>query len=136
MYVYTDSDCVNGVHSSDLVGSPAYVPRISGVLDLPASPDDLGDAPAMFLSDAADEGLVFDAGGDRVYAAGMNIFADPDRRTGLWDVDWPDSRYWWTVVPTVPVIAVSGGVEYHDVAIGEDTAARATCSPSGKRASP
>ena len=136
VYVYTDSDCVNRVHSSDLVGSPAYVPRISGVLDLPASPDDLGAAPSVFLPDAAEEGLVFDAGGDRVYAAGTTIPADPDRRTGLWDVDWPDSRYWWTVVPAVPVISSSGGVEYHDVAFSEDSCNAGDLLPFGKTSEP
>ena len=31
VYVFTDEDCVNRVHSGDIVGSPAYVPRLSGV---------------------------------------------------------------------------------------------------------
>ena len=44
VYVFTDEDCVNRVHNGDIVGSPAYVPRLSGVLALPKSPAELAGA--------------------------------------------------------------------------------------------
>ncbi len=150
VYVYTDSDCVNRVHNSDLVGSPAYVPRLSGVLDLPATPDDLAAAPNVFLADTDEEPPVYDAGGERVYAAGTNTpsgtgeeeeettDADnkPARTTGLWDVDWPDSRYWWTAVPAIPRITPEATVEYQDVAFGEDNCIAGDVLPFGKTSAP
>ena len=149
VYVYTDEDCVNRVHNSDLVGSPAYVPRLTGTLDFPDDPNRLADAVSLFLPDADKEGEVFDAGGDQVYAAGLDpaVPADPDdadlpegtapdRKTGIWDNDWPESRYYWTAVPAVPRATVDGKVEYHDVAFGEDTCQAGDVISFGKTSAP
>jgi hypothetical protein len=149
VYVFTDEDCVNRVHSSDVVGSPAYVPRLSGVLSLPKSPSDLATAPTIFLGDADTEGAVFDAGGQKVFAAGTQagIPTDPsdenlpegtkaDRKTGIWDNDWPDSRYYWTAVPVIPVITPDSKVEYHDVEFAEDMCQAGNVIPFGKTSAP
>jgi hypothetical protein len=134
VYVYTDEDCVNRVHVSDLVGSPAYVPRLTGPLALPPSPAELAVAAGAYLGDAGEgenEGKVFDGGGQPIYAAGTDpsLPEDPeeppegqarDRRTGLWDTDWPQSRYWWTVVAAVPHVNADNQVEYRDVNYAED----------------
>jgi hypothetical protein len=134
VYVYTDDDCVNRVHVSDLVGSPAYVPRLTGPLALPPSPAELAAAASAYLADAAEgesEGKVFDAGAEAIYAAGTdpNLPQDEeevpagqtrDRRSGLWDVDWPNSRYWWTVVAAVPYRNPDNQIEYRDVNFAED----------------
>jgi hypothetical protein len=133
VYVYSDEDCVNRVHTSDLVGSPAYVPRLSGVLALPGSPTKLQEARDLLLGDGAAEGNVFDAHSEQVYAAGTdpNLPAadapgdatsgkKADRRTGLWDTDSDDGRYYWTAVPVVPRITPENTVEYYDVEFGED----------------
>ncbi len=135
VYVYSDDDCVNRVHVSDLVGSPAYVPRLTGVLELPGDPGKLGEAAGVYLADKGvdeNEGKVYDAGGDEIYAAGTDPLLpnDPnelpegqaaDRRSGLWDTDWPSSRYWWTVVAAVPHVDLSTNkVEYRDVNFAED----------------
>ena len=130
VYVYTDDECVNRVHNSDLVGSPAYVPRLSGVLDLPAEHGDLDAAADLYLTDGDEEGSVYDAANEPVYAAGTGPDAGGaaagegdekvDRRTGLWDIDWTDTGYFWTVVPAVPRLLADGSVEYQDVAFGED----------------
>lgn len=134
VYVYTDDDCVNRVHVSDLLGSPAYVPRLTGPLALPPSPAELTAAAGLYLGDAGEgenEGKVFDAGGEQIYAAGTdpNLPEDPtelpegqarDRRSGLWDTDWPQSRYWWTVVTAVPTINADNQIEYRDVNYAED----------------
>ena len=39
-YAFTDQDCVNVVYTGAVVGSPAYAPRVSGPLKLPASDTD------------------------------------------------------------------------------------------------
>lgn len=149
VYVYTDEDCVNRVHNSDLVGSPAYVPRLTGTLNVPDEPGQLAQAAGLYLGDASDEGTVYDAGEEKVLAAGLQdgIPTDPDnedlpegkepdRRTGLWDDDWSDSRYYWTVVPAIPRITPDAKVEYHDVAFGEDSCQAGQVLPFGKTSSP
>jgi hypothetical protein len=137
VYVYTDEDCTNRVHVSDLVGSPAYVPRLTGPLAYPGDTEELGKVvdlstgAYLLLGDGEAEGEVFDAGGEKVFAAGLDPSlpapVDPpprdkaaDRRTGLWDSDWPDGRYYWTVVPAVPRITPDLKVEYRDVEFGEE----------------
>ena len=147
VYVYTDEDCVNRVHSSDLIGSPAYVPRLTGALGLPADPADLALAAGLYLADG-DEGAVFDAGGQKVYAAGTdpNLPKDaeedlpkdarPDRRSGIWDNDWPDSRYYWTVVPAIPYITPDAKVEYRDVEFSESMCTAGRVGMFGKTSAP
>lgn len=149
VYVYTDEDCVNRVHNSDLVGSPAYVPRLTGTLDLPDDPNKLAEAVNLFLPDADNEGDVYDAGGDEVLAAGLDptIPADPseknlpegklpDRKTGIWDNDWPESRYYWTVVPAVPRMTPDEQVEYQDLAFAEDNCQAGDLISFGKTSAP
>jgi hypothetical protein len=134
VYVYSDEDCVNRVHVSDVVGSPAYVPRLTGPLKLPSGTVALAASANLLLEDTDDtEGDVFDAHGQKVYAAGTDpglpseeIPADapegfkPDRRTGIWDTDSEDGRYYWTAVPVVPRVTPDNSVEYHDVEFSED----------------
>lgn len=149
VYVYTDADCVNRVHVSDLVGSPAYAPRLSPPLDLPGSSKELGAAQSIWLGDGS-EGDVFDAGGDRLTASGVvadeggdgesdgKTFAE--RRNSLWDNDFSSGRYYWTVVPVVPLLIASDGgeakVEWHDVAFGQDQCAAGQVGVFGKTSSP
>lgn len=178
VYVYTDPDCVNRVHVSDVIGSPAYVPRLSPPLELPDTTVTLGAAPNIWLGDTdGTEGTVFDAGGEKVEPTGLGTVAEepaaaepadgedtesadggegeegseqqeeeagggaaageeaPDRRNGLWDADWPTSRYYWTVVPVVPLV-IEDTVEYHDVAFGEDTCAAGQVMSFGKTSAP
>jgi hypothetical protein len=133
VYVFSDEDCVNRVHISDLVGSPAYVPRLSGVLELPGDPTKLGQAAGLLLADGEEEGDVYDAHGQAIFAAGTDPSlppaeppADapegfkPDRRTGIWDTDSDDGRYYWTAVPAVPRVTPANTVEYYDVEFAED----------------
>jgi hypothetical protein len=159
VYVYTDADCVNRVHVSDVIGSPAYVPRLTPPLKLPADSKSLGDALGMWLGDG-EEGNVFDAGGDPLLATGVvlqeasstdqlenaadegegdsasgssdsaaasgeaTVVPGADRKNSLWDNDSATSRYYWTVVPVVPLLVTTGdgqsNVEWHDVAFGQD----------------
>ncbi|CAN5203958.1 hypothetical protein BH18ACT14_BH18ACT14_18990 [soil metagenome] len=149
VYVFTDEDCSNRVHVSDLVGSPAYIPRLSGPLGLPADPAKLAAASSVYLADAPEEGAsVYDAGGEIVKAAGTEpgIATDPDepvgpdlvpdRKTGFRDVDWPDGRYYWTAVPAVPYMTPDSTIEYHDVEFAEDMCAAGEVLPFGKTSEP
>jgi hypothetical protein len=51
VHVFTDRDCVNAVYRGAVVGSPAYAPRTSGPLQLPADTADLALARGRFLPD-------------------------------------------------------------------------------------
>jgi hypothetical protein len=161
VYVYSDPDCVNRVHVSDLVGSPAYVPRLTGPLALPGDASSLLKATNLYLADAPKEGSVFDAGGEPVLPTGVvaddsapmtttdsgssgsdagssdssataPAAAVTDRKNSFWDNDWPTSRYYWVVVPAVPHVTTDGKIEYHDVAFGEDACAAGQVMTFGK----
>ncbi|HEX2110186.1 MAG TPA: hypothetical protein VHF67_01420 [Gaiellaceae bacterium] len=150
VYVYTDEDCVNRVHVSDLVGSPAYVPRLTPPLEYPGDTSALAKVvtgtSVLMLGDGA-EGENFDAGAQRLYAAGTdpdlppipgerNPREEPDRRSGIWDNDWPDGRYYWTVVPAVPTIEPDLTVEYHDIEFGEEMCRAGRLLTFGKTSAP
>jgi len=138
------------VHVSDVVGGPAYVPRLTGPSKLPSDGNALAQAASLYIAEAgAEEGKVFDAGGQRVYPAGLapNLPPNPDlddlkegekadRRSGLWDNDWPDSRYYWTAVPVIPYLTPTGDVEYHDVEFAEDMCVAGRVITFGKTSAP
>ena len=50
-YVFTDSDCVNVVFRSAIIGSPAYAPRTTGPAKLPVSQPEVDSARTHFLPD-------------------------------------------------------------------------------------
>ena len=58
VYVFSDNQCVNVIYRGAVVGSPAYVPRTTGPLALPATSADLLDAAATYLADGR-EGKTF-----------------------------------------------------------------------------
>lgn len=51
VYVFSDEDCVNTIFRGSIVGSPAYVPRLTGPLKLPKSNTELTIARTKILSD-------------------------------------------------------------------------------------
>ncbi|HEY7207302.1 MAG TPA: hypothetical protein VH416_03595 [Gaiellaceae bacterium] len=130
VYVFTDKTCLNPVFTSAVVGSQAYSPRPYGPLALPVSATSLATARTSYLGDMHDEptGLTYD--GDTVTTsesgepasptvalqtqdgsqAPASIEWDTDSNFGapvdLWDTNWPDGGYYWTVIP---VAAVSPG---------------------------
>jgi hypothetical protein len=61
VYVSTDRDCVNIVFRGAIVGGPAYAPRKTGPLALPADP---ATARKIYLKDGG-EGTTYTADGDR-----------------------------------------------------------------------
>ena len=71
VYIFTDNTCSNVVHVSDLVGSPACVPRLTPPLDLPTDGKGLSAAPGVFLNDGSEGDDVYTAGDERIRASGV-----------------------------------------------------------------
>jgi hypothetical protein len=125
VYVYTDRDCVNLVFKSAIIGGPAYAPRSSGPLALPHDNDGIAQARTSFLPDG-NEGSTFTfdgqsiipteseepstftvpvaggSGGGGTPTTDPNAFPEKLVGTGapidLWDTQWPEGGYYWTVV--------------------------------------
>ena len=54
VYVFTDSQCLNPVYTSAVIGGPAWAPRLSGPLALPGSDSSLSAARASYLGDGSE----------------------------------------------------------------------------------
>jgi hypothetical protein len=135
VYVFSDRDCVNVIFRGAVVGSPAYAPRMSGPLALPATSDQLEEAASDYLPDGS-EGLTYMAdvakvqttesdkpattpatGGSSGGEDGASAPKPEDSlpslpaATGapvdLWDSGWPNGRFYWTVVPVVPKFTIA-----------------------------
>jgi hypothetical protein len=97
--IFTDQDCLNPVFHGAVVGSPAYVPRATGPLAMPADVTSEINAWDDFLPNGKEpDGLTLD--GDTFTTNELDVpqgqtFAKVD----LWDNSWPGGRYYWTVVP-------------------------------------
>ena len=128
VYVFTDSQCLNPVYVGPAVPSPAYAPRVSG-LGLPADDANVYLDPGAATIDAQEDGNLVvpneqlkpatptlgpSASGTNVTAAG--IVGPP---LDLWDVDWPNSGYYWTVVGVTQV----GAAIYQDLELPQDVCA-------------
>lgn len=120
VYVFTDDQCLNPVFVSSVVGSPAYAPRLSGPLALPESPTDLVLAQNAYLPDGAQtgdysyDGFTITSSEQQASAtptttvpggstASVSVNGTPGPPVDLWDVDWPSSGYYWTVIPVQPI---------------------------------
>ncbi len=134
VYVFSDRDCVNVIFRGAIVGSPAYAPRMTGPLALPATADKIVEASADYLPDGS-EGQTYMADTAKVTTtesdkpateesaqpAGDNAPAESGSpedtlpslpvATGapvdLWDSGWPNGRFYWTVVPVQLKITVA-----------------------------
>lgn len=141
VYVFTDRECLNRVYTSAVIGSPAYAPRLSGPLALPATEGDLATAAGSFLPDGV-EGLDVTFDGEVVSpteqepaatptttlpgsgSGGVTITGNLGAPVDLWDVNWPDSGYYWTVVPVAPVfIPTDPTLRYQDLELPQDACA-------------
>jgi hypothetical protein len=119
-YVSTDRDCVNIVFKGSVVGSPAFAPRTSGPLKLPTSDVEVANFeartfPHAISDDKAEPADVSWSADWRPVLASENITtsAEPVATEGpvdesqtvvqakvdLPDIDFPSTRYYWTVVP-------------------------------------
>ena len=103
--VFTDQDCLNPVFRGAVVGSPAYVPRETGPLAMPADTTSEANAWSAFL-DSGDEPPGMTADGERYKTNELDVPQEGGAaRVDLWDNSWPGGRYYWTVMPVDAVPA-------------------------------
>ncbi|MGH3007816.1 MAG: hypothetical protein ACRDLM_00200 [Gaiellaceae bacterium] len=137
--VFTDSSCLNRVFTSSTIASPAYAPRLSGPLEMPTNTADESLATTHFLLDGTEKAdVAYD--GETLTPTEQEPDATPttsigknsgtltfDGTTGapldLWDVDWPSSGYYWTVMPVYPVVLDDGSIVYVDMELSQDVCA-------------
>ena len=124
-YAATDRDCVNVVFRGSVVGSPAFAPRTTGPLALPTDiapylaaspktkvPADGGSEGATFTNDwrpvTASESRSSTPGSASGSTSGSTETSGSGddssvigARVDLPDIDFPTTRYYWTVVPVV-----------------------------------
>ncbi|HUJ56263.1 MAG TPA: hypothetical protein VLW49_09785 [Gaiellaceae bacterium] len=119
VYVFTDKECLNRVYSSPLIESPAYAPRLGGPLAMPQDPGDAAGAAEAYLGDGTEANdLTYDLESitptEQLPAAtptttlpggssGLTISGNPGPPVDLWDTNWPESGYYWTVIPVAAV---------------------------------
>jgi hypothetical protein len=126
--VFTDRDCLNRVFESPAVGSPAYAPRLSATgLDYPVNTDELAVARIQNLMPGTDPGRRADdiaasptelgpagtfaptligapaasssSGSSSTGAAFPSSVTAGGPAVDLWDINWPEGQYYWTVIP-------------------------------------
>ena len=159
-YASTDVDCVNIVYKGSIVGSPAYAPRTSGPLRFgddawaaaqPALPSRTQCQTARrSRSEWSNDWrpIVSNEVADSTAAGGRDGRRDADpttsrahvigTRVDLPDIDFPTTRYYWTVVPVTwkvndsdPTIKSAGGTPRRR----RTPAPRAASRASARRAS-
>jgi hypothetical protein len=152
VYVSTDSQCVNIVFKGSIVGSPAYAPRITGPIALPATADAIKAAAAAYASDGSQTGAITadyapiapsDQGGSGDSSSGgsgsssslPSDFSASGPLVDLWDSGWPTGRFYWTVVP-VNEVDNGGGITYTDAEVPQDACASGRVSAFGKTSLP
>src|SRR5579864_1332945 len=146
VYVFTDSQCLNLVYTSAVVGSPAYAPRPGGPLSLPQDPVAIANALGKYLTDGTEVGGEMYDGtavspAEQLAPAAPTLIppaddgpatpaapppasgsSDPSSSSAppagapvsagapvdLWDTDWPQSGYYWTVIPVSTSSGSSG----------------------------
>lgn len=166
VYAATDRDCVNVVFRGSVVGSPAFAPRTTGPLALPADPatfttaapktkvpaDGTSEGPTYgtdWRSVVASETRSTDAAGSSAGSAGSGsngaVETGPvdesltllGSRVDLPDIDFPTTRYYWTVVPvTISTNADGTKTGYWDVETPQDACAAGRVESFGKESDP
>jgi hypothetical protein len=135
-YAFTDRDCVNVVFRGSVVGGPAFAPRISGPLKLPANQEELDVALAGVLPSAKTEtAKTFMADGSPL-AANETIGESGAVRVDLPDVDQATTRYFWTVVPVGIYVNEGGTFEYFDAESPQDACESGRMASFGKESRP
>jgi hypothetical protein len=199
VYIFSDADCVNTVYRGAVVGSPAWAPRSSGPLKLPADDKELalarlynvgdgdetstsadgasvkpteGTAASTFTvtylnqstpaSGSGGSGGTSGSGGSSGSSGGSSSGSGspggassstgvvfPSSLTGvgspidLWDINWPNGRYYWAVVPVYwayvvnPASPPTGGssslpIVYFDAEVPQDECTALRSSSFGK----
>jgi hypothetical protein len=156
VYAFTDSQCLNTVYRSAVIGSPAWAPRMSGPLSLPSSDVSLAGARASYLGDGKEtsdstydnrgfepneqlppakpttsvpgeipaaenttpppfqgsgsgsSGSGSGSGSSSSGSSNISVGGNLGPPVDLWDVDWPKSGYYWTVIP-IQILGLAGG---------------------------
>ena len=135
-YAFTDRDCVNVVFRGSVVGGPAFAPRISGPLKLPANQDELDAALAGVLPSAKTENAkTFMADGSAL-TANETLTDTTTVRVDLPDVDRATTRYFWTVVPVGIYVDDGGTFEYYDAESPQDACESGRIASFGKESKP
>lgn len=160
VYVATDSDCVNVVFRGAIVGSPAYAPRTTGALALPADSAGITAARTTTL-DHGVEGQAFMLDGTEsktnedsstvtataptTGSTTPSTAAKPAAKIDLPDTAWPTGGYYWTVVPVVaiprpgsavPAAGASYPVEYRETELPQDACQAGRVMRFGKSTPP
>lgn len=135
-YAFTDRDCVNAVFRGSVVGGPAFAPRVSGPLKLPASQEELDVALAGVLPSAKSESAkTYMADGTPVTAS--ETLGEDDRvKVDLPDVDSSSTRYYWTVVPVGLLVSEDGTFAYYDAESPQDACEAGRIASFGKVSRP
>jgi hypothetical protein len=146
MYAFTDRDCVNVVYRGAVVGSPAYAPRATGPLALPFSDEDVDKALTQYLRDANDEGDMRSADGAKIVTnetvtaasetGGEGFELVSGAKVDLPDVDFPSTRYYWTVVPVALLEDADGKRFYKDMDLPQDACKAGRVLSFGKESDP
>jgi hypothetical protein len=131
-YAFTDRDCVNVVFRGSVVGGPAFAPRISGPLKLPATQDELDIALAGVLPSAESETAKTYMVDGYPLAANETITGAAAVRVDLPDVDRLSTRYYWTVVPVGILVDEGGTFQYWDVESPQDACEAGRIATFGK----
>ncbi len=135
-YAFTDRDCVNVVFRGSVVGGPAYAPRVSGPLKLPANQEELDLALAGILPSAKSETAKTYMADGTPLTASETSGAEDRVRVDLPDVDSSSTRYFWTVVPVGIIVAEDGTFTYYDAESPQDACESGRMASFGKESRP
>ena len=143
-----------------MVGSPAYSPRTSGPLALPADASTMKTARQSYLKDGS-EGTTqmadllpvtsSEAAGssssaptasapaatsEQPSSAGFALPAAQGGLVALWDSGWPTGRYYWTIIPVNIVKSGESGLVYRDAELPQEACAAGRIGSFGKESDP
>ena len=158
-YASTDRDCVNVVYRGPVVGSPAYAPRTTGPLKLPTDDTAFQAAQTGFLPDSpSGEGPTYGAdglaittneattgsgsAGTTAAASGSAGTTDPNQivvgaKVDLPDLNFPTTRYYWTIVPVVIFVdPATNSWKYVDAQVPQDACQSGRVLSFGKESKP
>jgi hypothetical protein len=119
VYVATDRQCVNGVFTGAVVGSPGYAPRvvIAGTPDAGIQQGTAADGEPVNPTEAGTSGASAPSGTSPGVVAGTTTgagtstippeFTTTGPSVDLWDLGRANARYWWTVVPVTTAVTSS-----------------------------
>ena len=142
-YISTDRDCVNVVFTSPVTGGPAYAPRTTGPLVLPTDDTTFAAGQTSFLKDGAKEGPTFGADGATLVTNEATSGSTDATQVALGakvdlpDLNFPTTRYYWTVVPVVILVdPVTNAWTYVDAQVPQDACQSGRVMSFGKESKP